>query len=93
MGRYRLIIGNEAKADLIKIKKSGNKSDMKKIEKIFEELQSHPEFGIGQPEELKYQLQGFWSRRLNQKDRVIYKINKAEILVMVVSIKGHYLDK
>lgn len=93
MGRYRLIIGNDAKADLIKIKRSGNKSDMKKVEKIFEELQSHPKVGIGQPEELKYQLQGFWSRRLNQKDRVIYKIIEAEILVMVVSLKGHYLDK
>lgn len=93
MVRYKLIIGTEAQAHLLQIKKSGNKADIKKIEKIFEELQEHPETGVGQPERLKYSLLGFWSRRLNQKDRIIYKIDNLEIVVMVVSAKGHYSDK
>ncbi|AJH15547.1 plasmid stabilization protein [Myroides profundi] len=75
------------------IKRSGNKSDITKIENIFEELQSNPEVGIGNPEKLKHELSGFWSRRLNSKDRIIYKIDELSVIVMIVSAKGHYFDK
>lgn len=93
MGRYKLILGKEAQTHLLKIKKSGNKSDMKKVEKIFEELKDHPEAGTGNPEKLKHSLSGFWSRRLNKKDRIIYKIDDIEIVVLVVSASGHYFEK
>lgn len=93
MGRYKLIIGKRAQEHLSMIKKSGNKSDMTKVEKIFEELQNNPEIGIGNPEKLKYELIGFWSRRLNSKDRIIYKIDELNVIVMIVSAKGHYSDK
>jgi len=54
MGRYSIEISKEALADLLKIKKSGKKSDILKIEKIFSELEIHPTTGIGKPEKLKY---------------------------------------
>ncbi|WP_245989171.1 type II toxin-antitoxin system YoeB family toxin [Pelobium manganitolerans] len=39
------------------------------------QLSVHPETGIGQPERLRHNLQGFWPRRINKKDRLIYSIN------------------
>ncbi|RYE53247.1 MAG: Txe/YoeB family addiction module toxin, partial [Sphingobacteriales bacterium] len=53
----------------------------------------HPYIGIGQPEQLKHNLQGFWSRRINQKDRMIYCVDNDTVIVEVVSAVGHYTDK
>jgi toxin YoeB len=49
--------------------------------------------GIGSPERLKHQFSGFWSRRINLKDRLIYKIEDKEVIVYIISLKGHYYDK
>lgn len=49
MGRYLIEISKEALADLSKIKKSGKKTDISKLEKIFLELEIHPTIGIGKP--------------------------------------------
>jgi len=49
----------KAFSDIKKITKSGKKSDIKKLEEILEELKIHPFNGIGQPEQLKYQLSGY----------------------------------
>jgi toxin YoeB len=58
---------------------------------ILEELKTHPTTGIGNPEQLKYDLSGKWSRRINKKDRIIYEIiEEPERLVVVVSALGHY---
>ncbi|MCA6422737.1 MAG: Txe/YoeB family addiction module toxin [Flavobacterium sp.] len=45
---------------------------MNNIAKILIELENTPFEGIGKPEALKYELTGFWSRRINQKDRIVY---------------------
>jgi toxin YoeB len=39
---------------------------------------------------LKYELAGFWSRRINQKDRLIYKVEEDLVIVFVISAMGHY---
>lgn len=90
MGKFRLKIEDKAKEDFEKIRKSGDKATIKKIEKIIIELSEHPTTGTGNPEQLKYELSGYWSRRINKKDRVIYQIIETEILVVVVSALGHY---
>ncbi len=69
------------------------KSVIKKIERILYELSEHPYVGTGNPEQLKYELTGFWSRRINQKDRMIYKVEEDIVTVYVVSAMGHYDDK
>ena len=48
----------------------------------------NPEEGLGKPEQLKYNLSGFWSRRLSQKDRVIYKFDEESIYIFAIG--GHY---
>ncbi len=83
----------EAQKDLKKHFKSGNKPTIKKIETILRELEIHPYTGEGQPEELKYNLRGYWSRRINSKDRLIYTVNDSTVFVEVLSAMGHYSDK
>jgi len=91
MGKFRLEIDDFAKRDIVEIYKSGDKATIKKLEKIIIELSEHPTIGIGNPEALKYDLSGFWSRRLNKKDRLIYEIiEEPDKLVVVISALGHY---
>ena len=93
MGKYFVEFGDIARKDLKAHYKSGNKSTIKKIEKILLELTEDPFSGEGQPEELKYNFKGYWSRRINQKDRIIYRIEADIVTVFVVSAMGHYFDK
>lgn len=48
----------------------------------------NPETGLGKPELLKHELSGFWSRRLSQYDRLIYKFD--EKYIYIFAIGGHY---
>ncbi|TDX09381.1 Txe/YoeB family addiction module toxin [Flavobacterium sp. S87F.05.LMB.W.Kidney.N] len=93
MGKYFVEFDDIARKDLKNHYKSGNKSTIKKIEKILLELTETPFFGEGQPEELKYSLNGYWSRRINQKDRMIYRVEEEIVTVIIVSAMGHYSDK
>lgn len=90
MGRYQIKIKVTAQKDLLKISKSGDISAIQKVETIFRELEEHPKTGTGKPEQLRYDLSGFWSRRLNRKDRIIYEIDEDEAVVTVLSVLGHY---
>lgn len=69
MGKFRIKIEELAEIHIKKHLKSGNKALLNKLEKILIELQETPYTGIGNPEPLKHDLLGFWSRRLSQKDR------------------------
>ena len=93
MGKYTLEISLKARKELQLIYKSGNKSDIRKVEQIFLELSDTPYEGTGNPEPLKYRLSGYWSRRINKKDRIIYKVYEDKVLVLVVSAIGHYGDQ
>ena len=92
MGKFRLKIEPNASLDIAKHKKSGNQSTIKRIEKILEELTQTPFVGIGKTEPLKHQLSGFWSREINKKDRIIYKVDENIVTVFVISAMGHYSD-
>lgn len=53
-----------------------------------EMLRDDPSSGSGKPEQLKHNLSGFWSRRISQKDRVIYKFDDKAIYIFAIG--GHY---
>jgi toxin YoeB len=93
MGKYTIELSKSAKKHLKLYEKSGDENSKKRIEHIFIDLSEHPQIGVGSPEELKYGLNGFWSRKINKKDRLIYKIDNEIITVTVISAKGHYDDK
>jgi toxin YoeB len=93
MGRYSVTFSERAKKDLSFLHKSGGKSLLKRIERIFEELGENPYDGIGKPEQLKNNLSGLWSRRIDKKHRLVYQIIEQAVTVFVIAAKGHYDDK
>ncbi len=93
MAKFIVELTDLAKEQLQKHKKSGNKANLNEISKIFEDLENHPFVGVGNPEQLKHNLSGFWSRKINQKDRIVYTVNNLLVSVQVISAIGHYSDK
>lgn len=77
-----------ALADLDIWKKSGDVIILKRIRQLVEAIQIDPYKGIGKPEGLKYQWAGWWSRRINQEHRIIYKVDQNKIIVY--SVRFHY---
>jgi len=65
MGKFEVIIEPSAKIEIQQHLKSGNKAIIKKLEKIIVELTETPYSGIGNPEALKNNLSGYWSRRIS----------------------------
>jgi toxin YoeB len=53
-----------------------------------EMLRSDPTTGLGKPEPLKHNLSGLWSKRISQKDRLIYKFDDQYIFIFAIG--GHY---
>ena len=90
---YDLSFTDIALADIEKHKKSGDTIILKKIERLLQELREHPRNGTGQPEVLKHDFQGLYSRRINRKHRLIYDIQDAAVTVIVLSAYSHYGDK
>ena len=93
MGKFRVKIEKLAEIHIKKHIKSGNKVLLKKLEKILIELQETPYSGIGNPESLKNNLSGYWSRRLSQKDGLIYRVDEDVVIVFVIAALEHYSDK
>lgn len=91
--RYELSFTKGAKQDLQDLRKSGQISVLKKIDALLVELEEHPATGTGKPKQLSGDLSGFWSRRIDQKNRIIYKIVDDVVIVEVLSLKGYYFDK
>lgn len=90
---YVLEFTRIALSDLEKHKKSGDRVALKKINQLLNELMEHPRTGTGKPERLKHELEGLYSRRINKKHRLVYKIEDEVITVIVLSAYAHYGDK
>lgn len=93
MNNYKLIITDEAKRDLASFARSGDKSSAKKANNLLNELREHPYTGTGKPEPLRGNWSGYWSRRINKKDRLIYAVEEDRVIVTVVQAKEHYDEK
>jgi toxin YoeB len=55
---------------------------------MIKEIQRTPFDGIGKPEALKHDLSGYWSRRINEAHRLIYKVEND--VLTIVQCRGHY---
>ena len=60
----------------------------KKINTLIKEILRTPFTGTGKPEPLKHELSGYWSRRINDEHRLVYKVEEYEVLV--ISCMYHY---
>lgn len=63
---------------------------MNRITALLKDIAEHPYTGIGKPEPLKYELTGYWSRRINAEHRIIYSVDEDIITVYVLSMRYHY---
>ena len=80
--------------DIRIIKKSGNRSIIKKLTELLNEIREHPRSGTGQVERLKhYRNTDTWSRRLSRDYRIVYTVYEEKIEVEILSAIGHYGDK
>jgi toxin YoeB len=59
-----------------------------KINQLIKDIQRKPYDGIGQPEALKYDLAGYWSRRIDREHRLVYKVDND--IVIIISCKYYY---
>ena len=83
----KLIFSENAWEDYLYWQKTDNQI-LQRINRLIKDSQRDPFSGIGQPEPLKHALAGYWSRRINQEHRYIYKPLKEAILI--VQLRYHY---
>jgi toxin YoeB len=83
----KLIFVDESWEDYLYWQKTDKKM-MKKINQLIKDISRSPFDGIGKPEPLKYKYQGYWSRRIDQEHRLIYKAVEDEI--WIAKCRNHY---
>ena len=83
-----IIYSIQALEDLKYWKKTGNQRIQKKISLLIRAIAENPFEGIGKPEALKHEMSGFYSRRINQEHRIIYKVT--DTAIRIETMKGHY---
>ena len=65
-----------------------DKQTLKRINQLIQEIQREPFAGIGKPEPLKHALSGYWSRRINDEHRIVYKVEADNLLI--AQLRHHY---
>ena len=65
-----------------------DRKTLKRINDLLRDIERDPFGGIGKPEPLKHEWQGYWSRRINETDRLIYRINNNQL--EVAACRSHY---
>lgn len=85
-----IVFLEQAEKDREYWKKSGNKAIMKKIIDLLKDIAEYPYTGIGKLEPLKYELAGYWSRRIYSEHRIIYSVHDDIVTVYVLSMRYHY---
>lgn len=65
-----------------------DKRVLKRIHELIRDIQRHPTEGIGKPEPLRHALAGYWSRRITEEHRLVYK--PADAMITFVQFKYRY---
>lgn len=65
-----------------------NKAVVKRINLLIKDILRNPFDGLGKAEPLKGNLSGFWSRRIDGENRIVYAVDEASVIIF--SCKGHY---
>lgn len=83
----KLIFSEHAWEDYLYWQKT-DKKVLSRINKLIKETQREPFGGVGKPEPLKHGLAGYWSRRINEEHRMIYKVTDDALLI--AQLRYHY---
>lgn len=65
-----------------------DKQMLRRINQLIQEIQRELFSGIGKPEPLKHALSGYWSRRINDEHRIVYKVEADSLLI--AQLRYHY---
>ena len=65
-----------------------DKKTIKRINNLIKDIQRNPIDGIGKPEQLKENLSGLWSRRIDDVNRIVYRIT--DDAIEILAVKNHY---
>ena len=65
-----------------------DKKLLKKVNTLIKDIDRNGYIGLGKPEPLKNELTGFWSRQIDKKNRIVYRIDEDNIIIL--SCYGHY---
>lgn len=65
-----------------------NKIQLKRINLLIKDIERNPFDGLGKPEPLKNNLSGWWSRRIDDTNRIVYKVEKD--ILEIAQCRGHY---
>lgn len=68
-----------------------DKKTLKRINQLLKDIDRNGYDGIGKPEPLKHEFQGFWSRRIDDSNRLVYRIENGQI--EIAQCGSHYKDK
>ena len=83
----RLIFSEHAWGDYLYWQRTDKKL-LKRINTLIQDIQRSPFEGIAKPEPLKHALSGYWSRRINDEHRFVYKIEEDSLLI--AQLRHHY---
>ena len=67
-----------------------DKKTLRRLNKIINDISRSPYEGIGEPEELRHDLSGWWSREIDGKNRIVYRVSDGSI--EIDHCRGHYND-
>ena len=91
---YKIEVDPKVFDDIDRHTKAGDKKLATKVVNLIDELREHPRSGTGKPEQLRgFSDREMWSRRIDQKHRLVYQIKESELIVVAISAHGHYGDK
>lgn len=65
-----------------------DRKTLKRINILIEDIKRNPFEGLGKPEPLKENLSGFWSRRIDEANRVVYFVK--DNVIYIIACRGHY---
>ncbi|WP_138513828.1 Txe/YoeB family addiction module toxin [Rhodoferax bucti] len=65
-----------------------DKKTLRRINQLIQECLRHPFDGIGKPEPLRENLSGFWSRRIDQEHRLVYRADGENLII--IACRYHY---
>ena len=83
----KLVFSEQAWADYVHWQRTDKKT-VKRINTLIRDIARDPFEGIGKPEPLRHALSGYWSRRINDADRIVYRMDGDSILI--AQLRYHY---
>ena len=68
-----------------------DKKTLKRVNELIKDIERNGYGGIGKPEPLKGNLSGWWSRRIDDENRIVYRLQEGKVVIS--QCRGHYVSK